>query len=136
MIRREMTDPWRGERQFGRGVGGVVLLAGAYLTFRAASPVVGPTLLGVGATLAALGFVAPRVLILPNRAWMALADALSYVSTRVILALVFFLVVTPIGVFRRIAGSDPLGRRRPPQPTYWSPYPARQQDPKHLEKMF
>ncbi|HJO38375.1 MAG: SxtJ family membrane protein [Vicinamibacterales bacterium] len=130
-----MTDPWRSERQFGRAVGSVLAVAGAYLVWREA-PVAGPLLFGLGAVLVILGLVAPRLLVVPNRGWMALAEALSYVSTRIILAVVFFLIVTPIGVFRRMAGSDPLGRRRPAQPTYWSPYPMRQRDPKHLEKMF
>ena len=39
---------------------------------------------------------------------MKLANGLSFVSTRVILALVFFLVITPLGVVKRLTGWDPL----------------------------
>ena len=65
-----------------------------------------------------------------------LAEALSFVSTRVVLGLVFFLAVTPTGVVKRLTGWDPLGRRRSRRESYWVPYPERQRDPKHFEKMF
>ncbi len=39
---------------------------------------------------------------------MTLAEAMAYVSTRIILALVFFLVLTPIGLIKRAMGWDPL----------------------------
>ena len=58
--------------------------------------------------LVLLGLVFPRALVLPNKAWMALAEALSFVSTRIILAFVFFGIVTPIGFVKRLFGWDPL----------------------------
>ena len=57
------------------------------------------------------GLLVPRALVWPNRLWMGLAEALSFVMTRVILAIVFFALVTPIGLFRRLIGGDPLNRR-------------------------
>jgi saxitoxin biosynthesis operon SxtJ-like protein len=41
---------------------------------------------------------------------MLLAEALAYVSTRIILGFVFFAIVTPIGVVKRMFGWDPLHR--------------------------
>ena len=104
--------------------------------WREASVLFSRTLLGIGGVLLMLGFVYPRALVWPNRIWMRFAEALSYVMTRVILGIVFFLVLTPIGLVRRMTGWDPLGRRRAPGESYWVPYPERQHDPKHLEKMF
>jgi hypothetical protein len=124
------------ERQFGRGVGGVLLVVGAWLFWRDTEPLVARILLIVGCSLMLLGFFYPRALIWPNRAWTRFSEALSYVSTRVILAVVFFLMITPIGLAKRLTGWDPLGRRREPAKSYWSPYSVRQHDPKHLEKMF
>ena len=131
-----MAEPWRQERQFGRGVGTVVTLIGFWLTWRHASPTASGTLVGLGVLLLILGFVHPRLLVYPNRGWMTLANGLSFVSTRVILGLVFFLVMTPVGVIKRLTGWDPLGRRHPPHESYWVPYPPRLRDPKHFEKMF
>jgi Saxitoxin biosynthesis operon protein SxtJ len=93
-------------------------------------------LLPVGSLLVVLGVVWPRLLVVPNRAWMALAAVLSYVSTRVILAVVFFLIVTPIGLIKRAMGWDPLHRRSAVGDSYWHPYPERQHNPRHYEKMY
>lgn len=67
---------------------------------------------------------------------MALAGVLSFVSTRIILAVVFFLVVTPIGFIKRLMGWDPLHRRAPRHDSYWQPYSERQKNLRHYEKMF
>ena len=99
-------------------------------------PSLAPFAAAVGALLVALGLVAPRALYWPNRGWMGLAEALSFVSTRVVLAIVFFLAVTPIGLVKRLTGGDPLRRRAGSEPSYWRPYPERQRDPRHYEKMY
>ncbi|MCA1605251.1 MAG: SxtJ family membrane protein, partial [Acidobacteria bacterium] len=75
-------------------------------------------------------------LVLPSKAWMLLAEGLSFISTRIILALVFFLVLTPIGVVKRLLGWDPLSRRSASSGSYWRPYSERQRDTRHYEKMF
>lgn len=90
----------------------------------------------VGAALVLLGLVLPQLLVLPNKAWMVFAEALSFVTTRIILAFVFFGIVTPIGVVKRRFGWDPLHRRAAPGDSYWKPYSERQRDPRHYEKMF
>ena len=112
------------------------MVLGTWLTWRGSAPIVTRTLLTLGGLLVVFGLVYPRGLVWPNRVWMRFTEALSYVSTRVILAIVFFVVITPIGVVRRLTGWDPLGRRRAPANSYWVPYSERQHDPKHLEKMF
>ena len=56
--------------------------------------------------------------------------------TSVILAIVYFGVVTPIGWIRKAVGGDPLRRRAAPAGSYWFPYSDRQRDPRHYEKMF
>jgi hypothetical protein len=129
---------WRAERDFGVAVGGVLVLLGAWWLYRDKFAGVRPYFLGVGAALVLLGLVFPRALRWPNRAWMALAEVLGYVMTRVVLALVYFLIVTPIGVAKRLTGWDPLSRRAPRAGggSYWRPYPERQQDPRHFEKMY
>lgn len=43
--------------------------------------------------------------------WMRLAYVLSWVNTRLILILVFYLVFTPYGLLMRLFGNDPLERR-------------------------
>jgi hypothetical protein len=114
----------------------VLIVLGAWFVYRGRFPSAAPILVVTGAVLVALGLVWPRALVWPNRAWMALAEVLAFVSTRVVLGAVFLLAVTPIGIVRRLIGSDPLQRRAPRRQSYWQPYSARQRDPKHFERMF
>jgi ABC-type uncharacterized transport system permease subunit len=42
------------------------------------------------------------------RVWFGLSEAMGAVVSRILLGLVFFLVVTPMGLLRRLAGKDPM----------------------------
>lgn len=128
--------PRRAEREFGLIVGGVFLLMSVWWLYRGKFPSVSHLTLYLGATLVLLGLIFPPALVWPNKAWMALAEVLSFVTTRIILALVFFAIVTPIGVSKRWFGWDPLHRRAGASDSYWRPYSKRQRDPRHYEKMF
>jgi polyferredoxin len=126
----------RAEREFGLIVGGVLLLLSLWWIYRGKFHHVSFITLPVGAGLILFGLVFPRALVVPNKAWMAFAEVLSFVTTRIILAFVFFGIVTPIGVVKRLFGWDPLQRRAARGDSYWKPYAERQRDPRHYEKMF
>lgn len=132
----KLKRSYRTEREFGLLVGGVLLALGGWWFYRGRFPVVAPVLLAVGALLALSGALYPKALVVPNRLWMGMAEAMGYVMTRVILALVFFLIVTPIGLLRKLTGGDPLGRRAAHTESYWKPYTERRSDVKHYEKMY
>ena len=127
---------FRAEREFGLIVGAVFGLLGAWWIYRGKFLNAAYVLTILGAALIISGIVVPRVLVFPRKGWMKLAEALAYVSSRIILAVIFFLVLTPIGLIKRAMGWDPLYRRSPARDSYWHPYPSRQQNPRHYEKMF
>lgn len=127
---------FRAEREFGLIVGGVLVLLSLWWLYRGKFHDLRQVTLPLGALLVVLGLLLPRTLVWPNKAWMALAEALSFVTTRIILAFVFFVIVTPIGFVKRLFGWDPLHRRAPATDSYWRPYSERQRDPRHYEKMF
>ncbi len=127
---------YRTEREFGLLVGGVLLALGGWWFYRGRYPTLSVVLLCLGAALVLAGALYPKLLVVPNRLWMGMAEAMGFVMTRVILGLVFFLVVTPIGLVRRLTGGDPLGRRSARGESYWKPYTERRTDPKHYEKMY
>lgn len=133
-IRSPRSD--RAEREFGLVVGGLLVALGSWWIFRHRFGLLGPGFAGLGTLLLAGALLWPRALALPRRAWMGLAEAMGAVMTRLVLGIVFFAVVTPIGVVKRLFGWDPLERRAAPRTSYWHPYAARQRDPKHFEKMF
>jgi len=126
----------RAEREFGLIVGGVLVLLSSWWLYRGKFATLSQVTLAVGGLLVLLGCLFPAVLVWPNKAWMALAEVLSFVSTRIILAFVFFLIVTPIGLIKRLFGWDPLLRRAAKRDSYWIPYSERQKNPRHYEKMF
>ncbi len=134
--RRSALRSFRAEREFGLLVGGLLLALGGWWLWRGKFDALRPLFFALGAPLVVAGALLPRALVLPRRAWMALAELLARVVTTLILAFVFFAVVTPIGVVKRLAGWDPLERRAPPGSSFWRHYPARQRDPRHFEKMY
>ena len=96
-------------RSFGLVVGGVFLGIGLWpLVIRGASARWWAVTLG--AALIGAGLMFPRVLGPARAAWMALADLLGRVNSRLLLGLVFFTLVTPMAIVLRIRGRDPLNR--------------------------
>jgi hypothetical protein len=69
--------------------------------------------------LVILALAAPTALAPLYRLWMRLGHALSWVNTRVLLGVTYFLVMMPIGVARRLLGRDPLDRRLGDRDSYW-----------------
>jgi hypothetical protein len=57
------------------------------------------------------------------RGWMILALAMGFIMTRVIIALVYYLMITPVGLIRRYIGSSTPKRLRASKKihadTYW-----------------
>lgn len=97
-------------RSFGLLVGGVWGVIGLWpLVFRHEPPRLWA--LGLMAVLAGLGLVLPRALRHPYRWWMALGHVLGWINTRILLGLVFYLLITPMGFVMRLFGHDPMRRR-------------------------
>jgi hypothetical protein len=67
-----------------------------------------PFFAGAAGLFVVLGLVAPVALGPIERAWMTLARWLSVIMTYALLTLAYFLVVTPMGLIRRLGGRDPL----------------------------
>ncbi len=130
---RQPTQP--ALRKFGLTVGGVFLLLGAVSRWRGheIAPLVMWTL---GTPLVLLGAVAPGLLGPVERAWMAMAEVLGRINTRLILGAVYFLVVTPLGMVRRWR-DDPLDRRmRDGLPSNWVRRERRPVDPTRYRHQF
>lgn len=77
---------------------------------------------GVAATSGILAVTAPSALTLLYRALTAVSLPIGYVVSHVVVAIVFFGVLTPIGLIFRVVGRDPLCRRQDlARRTYWEP---------------
>ncbi len=58
-----------------------------------------------------LAYVAPKVLSVPNKLWFKLGMALGAVVAPVVMALVYFSTVVPIGLIMRLMGKDLLRQK-------------------------
>jgi hypothetical protein len=74
---------------------------------------------GLGALLCAAALVLPSHLGPVQRIWMELAGAISRVTTPVFMGIVFFVVMTPIGLLMRLLGRRTLVRRER-SGSYWA----------------
>jgi hypothetical protein len=98
-----------GDRAFGCTVGGILMVIGAAKVFvaEAVTPVA-CLIFAAGALLLLLGIVAPAVLSTPNRLWLRLGTTIAKVVNPLMLALLFYLVVTPTAFVVRLLGKRPL----------------------------
>jgi hypothetical protein len=97
-------------RRFGLTVGGAFGALGTLLAWRGASAVAVVTA-SVSGLLLAGGIVVPALLLPVERAWMAMAHVISRVTTPLLIAVLYFVVITPVGMTRRAFGQRPLSRR-------------------------
>jgi len=65
----------------------------------------------IALTLGTIGLLYPQCLKPLYRSWMAIGHVLGWINTLVILALVFYLLITPTGLIMRIFGKDPMARK-------------------------
>lgn len=80
---------------------------------------------GIAGLFLVLGLAVPVALRPVQKAWMAFAIALGWVMTRVILVVLFYLGVTPVGLIARVVGKKfiDLGFE-PERDSYWIKRPA------------
>lgn len=123
------------ERTFGLSLGAVCALVAAYFLWRGRTAPAGILgVLALGLILPAL--IRPSLLRIPSALWWKFVHALGWLNARIVLSGVFLLVFTPVGMILRLAGRDPLGRGTRGSGSGWVPYPERQRNPRHYERMY
>jgi hypothetical protein len=94
-------------RRFGFTVGAAFLALGGLMWWRehtALAQVIGT----IGALLSLAAAVIPGRLGPVHDTWMGFATAISRVTTPIILGVIYFTVLTPTGVLRRLFGRNPV----------------------------
>ncbi len=98
----------KGLRDFGLILGGMVgLVFGVVLPliWRHSAPVWPWAVLGV---LWVWALAAPLTLNPVYQVWMRFGQALGWVETRIVLGIIFYLIVFPVGLVMRLLGHDPM----------------------------
>ena len=76
--------------------------------------------IGVAIVFTLVALVKPALLAGLNRLWMKLGILLGKVVSPIALGILFYVVITPIGVMIRLAGKDPLRLKfEPDADSYW-----------------
>ena len=90
----------------------------------------------IASTFIGVGFILPILLKPIYFLWMIFAAILGWVMTRVILSLVFYLIITPIGFVTRILGEDFLALKKPRSDSYWNYRDSSKELNQDYEKQF
>ena len=104
-------------KSFGLILGGI-LLALAALGWWKGRPSY-PYWLASGAVIFSAGAACPLILTPVYKAWMTVAMLIGWVLTRVILTILFYLILTPLGIINRFSGKNILSEKPGNEDTYW-----------------
>ena len=77
-----------------------------------------------GSIVGLLGLVQPMAVRWIFTGWMIAAFPIGWTVSRVVLAAMYYLVFTPVGLVFRLMGRDPLHLRQRRDPSYWAAKPA------------
>jgi hypothetical protein len=122
-------------REFGITVGIAFGVLSALLFWRGRSHYV--YFVWPAGVLILLGLLVPGVLKPIRKGWMAVAEGMGWVMTRVILTVLFYVVFTSIGFIARLAGKRFLNLAiQPSAESYWVKRDASASEPEALEKQF
>jgi hypothetical protein len=114
-IVRVNRDPTRRQlNQFGFIWLGFVAGFGAVAWFKFNSPTAAAILWGASVVVPVIGWMAPAFMRAVFVGMSYAAWPIGFVVSHVVLALVYYLVMTPIGLAMRLIGYDPMTRRRDP----------------------
>src|SRR5262249_1580609 len=69
----------------------------------------------LGSLLIGMGLILPAGLTQVHRVWMKIGHVLGWINTRILLGVVFFGLITPMGVVMRLFGKDPMCRALAPE---------------------
>ena len=109
MERKNQQPSTKDLRQFGLLVGGVFAIIGLWpIVFRSESPRLWAMILG--SLLIVLGVIAPQSLKQVYGGWMKVGQVLGSINTKIILAIIYYLLITPMGLVMRLMGKDPMHR--------------------------
>ena len=83
-----------------------------------------------------LGLILPIFLKPIYFVWMTFAAILGWVMTRVILSVVFYLIITPIGLLTKLLGEDFLALKKIKSDSYWNHRDSSEELNQNYEKQF
>ena len=92
---------------------------------------------GVSGAILLITFLLPAWLTYPNRLWLRLGLLMNKIVSPIALGVLFYVVITPIGLLMRWFGHDPLRLKFKPQSdSYWVKREPPGPEPKSLSNQY
>ena len=104
-----------------------LVIFGGLAAWRAASGAIDGWMWGLATAavvIGGVGLIAPRAIRWVFTGWMIVAFPIGWLISRIVLAVLYFVVFTPVALFFRVIGRDALHRRTRTRQTYWTAKPA------------
>ena len=105
-------------KNFGVTIGFILLMIGAFLFIREKDSCI--YFFSIGSILIIVGVITPVILKSIYKIWMIFAVIIGWIMTRVILSILFFSIITTIGIFTRLIGKDFLNLKSKNNESYWN----------------
>ena len=119
-LRAEDSTRLPSNRAFGFTLSGALFILGMWTLWRQGSAAIFE--LGGSAVFLAATVLRPRLLAPLNRVWSVFGAVLQRIASPIVMAILYYGVVTPIGLLLRVFGGDPLRLRIDPKlASYWIP---------------
>ncbi|WP_198264324.1 SxtJ family membrane protein [sulfur-oxidizing endosymbiont of Gigantopelta aegis] len=65
----------------------------------------------ISGVFALTGLLIPQLLIPVHKAWLKFAEVLGFINSRILLFIIFYLVLTPMGLVAKLFGFDPMKKK-------------------------
>jgi len=119
-----VSIPWNPSRKDLRIFAALQILFFAFIAWtvwkRTGSTTAAGWIIGISAVIGVVGVIIPQAIRWIYVGWMIAVFPIGWVVSHTIIAAVYFLVITPIGLIMRLSGRDPMERRlEPSATTYW-----------------
>ena len=122
-------------RSFGVMIGIIFLLIAGFLIYKDKESF--QMLLYIAGSFIGLGLLIQILLKPIYILWMAFAIILGWIMTRLILSLLFYVIITPIGVILKIIGKDSLElKKQSVKESYWNQRDKNLEKNQNYEKQF
>lgn len=127
------SDP-RSLKDFGITLGVFFILLSVFFWWRGRTAY--PYVLTLGVFFLFFALAAPAFLKPVQKVWMTAALLMGWVMTRVILCVIYYLVITPIGWTAKVFGKKFLDDGRAGQGTFWTGHEKKEDGLKSYENQF
>ena len=115
---KNITSTKKDLRNFGFTIGSILLVIALILFFKEKDSDVYFFLIGLAFILS--GIVLSFILKPLYKIWMTFAVIIGWIMTRIILSILFFIIITAIGVLARLFGKDFLNLKPDNRDSFWN----------------